>query len=308
MDLTNTDILINRQLFQRIEEKKKRIDTLRPLPKNTVKKLLEDIRLKHTYHSIALEGNTLTLKETKLVVEDGITIGGKLLKDHLEAKNSYEAFNLILEMVKSNTKITHETIQGLHELVTKGLLEDAGKYRKTNIRIAGLETTPPDYNKLPKIMDEYIKNIETLKLHPVKKAAFVHHELVRIHPFIDGNGRVARLLTNLFLMKNGYPPIVLKKEDRRQYFRVLQYADNRYLSPFSNFIAKAVHESIMYYLSSLLEDEQLIPLKELSKDSPYSQEYLSLRARQGQLDAIKIEKIWYSSKQALQDYILKVGR
>jgi Fic family protein len=157
-------------------------------------------------------------------------------------------------------------------------------------------------------VDEYIKNIEKLKLHPVKKAVFIHHELLRIHPFIGGNGRVARLLTNLFLMKNGYPPIILKKEERNQYFRVLQYADNGHLSPFSTLIAKEVHESLLFYLSNLLEDEQLIPLKELSKDSPYSQEYLSLRARQGQLDAIKIENMWHSSKQALEDYILKMGK
>ena len=308
MKFTDTDINIDEELLQKINEKKKRLDTFRPLPKDTVKKLLEEISISHTYNSNALAGNTLTLKETKLVIEKGITIGGKPLKDHLEAKNSYEAFNLMLEMAKSNTKIINETIQRLHELVTRGILKDAGKYRTTNIRIAGLETTPPDYNELPKILDEYIKNIEKLKLHPVKKAALIHHELVRIHPFIDGNGRVARLLTNLFLMKNGYPPIVLKKEDRTKYFRVLQYADNNYLSPFSTYIAKAVHESTMYYLSSLIEDEQLIPLKELSKDSPYSQEYLSLRARQGQLDAIKIEKNWHSSRQALHDYILKVGR
>ena len=109
-------------------------------------------------------------------------------------------------------------------------------------------------------------------------------------------------------MKNGYPPIILKKEERNQYFRVLQYADNGHLSPFSTLIAKEVHESLLFYLSNLLEDEQLIPLKELSKDSPYSQEYLSLRARQGQLDAIKIENMWHSSKQALEDYILKMGK
>ena len=134
----------------------------------------------------------------------------------------------------------------------------------------------------------------------IKKSAYIHHEFVRIHPFIDGNGRVARLLTNLFLMKKGYPPIVLKKENRMKYYNLLQIADNNDLTPFTNFIARAVHESLMDYLSSLIEGEQLLPLKELSKNCPYSQEYLSLRARQGQLDAVKIDHIWHSSKHASQ--------
>lgn len=308
MNNADTDIKINEVLLQKIDEKKKRLDTLRPLPTDTVKKLLEDIRIRHTYHSDAIEGNTLTLKETRLVIEEGITIGGKTLKDHIEAKNDYEAFNLVLDLVTSNSRITHEIIQKIHEFVTKGLIEEVGKYRITNVRITGTKISPPTFDKIPNLMEEYIKNIEKLKLHPVKKAAFIHHEIVRIHPFVDGNGRVARLLTNLFLMKNGYPPIILKKEDRKHYYQVLSYADNNYFSPFANFIAKAVHESLLFYLSSLLEDEQLVPLKELSKDTPYSQEYLSLRARQGQLDAIKIDNTWHSSKQALQDYILRVGK
>ena len=104
-------------------------------------------------------------------------------------------------------------------------------------------------------------------------------------------------------MKEGYPPIVLNKEDRHKYYRVLQRADDGDLSPFAHFIAKAVHETLMYYLSSFVEDERLIPLKEIAAFSPYSQEYLSLRARQGKLDAVKIENVWYSSKHALKDYL-----
>jgi len=308
MKLANTDIVIDQALLEKIKEKKNRLDTLRPIPKDALKKLLEDIRIRHTYHSDAIEGNNLTLKETKLVIEEGITIGGKPFKDHLEAKNDSDAFNLILEMVKSKTKITHETIQKLHEFVTKGLLIDSGKYRTTNVRITGSKISPPSFTKIPKLMDEYIKNINELKLHQIKKSAYIHHEFVRIHPFIDGNGRVARLLTNLFLMNKGYPPIVLKKENRKKYYKLLQIADNNNLSPFTNLIARAVNESLMYYLSSLIEDEQLLPLKELSKNSPYSQEYLSLRARQGQFDAVKIEHVWYSSKLALEEYILKMGK
>jgi len=306
MKYANTDIQIDKLLLKRIEEKKKRLDNLRPLPKDTIKKLLEDIRLWHTYHSDAIEGNTLTLQETKLVLEEGVTIGGKPLKDHIEAKNDAEAFDLMVKLVHAKKTISQEIIQQIHEIVTKGILEESGKYRTENVRIIGSKTTPPSYSKIVNLMGEYISNIRELKLHPIKKAAFIHHELVRIHPFIDGNGRISRLITNLYLMSQGYPPIVLKKEDRRKYYWFLQRADESDLSPFANFIAQAVHEALMYYLSSFVEDEQLISLKEIADFSPYSQEYLSLRARQGKLDAVKIENVWYSSKRALKEYLKSV--
>jgi len=303
MNYADTDIHIDKLLLERIEEKKKRLDDLRPLPKDAIKKLLEDIRLRHTYHSDAIEGNTLTLQETKLVLEEGVTIGGKPLKDHVEAKNDAEAFDLMVKLVRAKKPVSQEIIQEIHEIVTKGILEESGKYRTENVRITGSKTTPPSYSKIITLMEEYISNIRELKLHSIKKATFIHHELVRIHPFLDGNGRVARLITNLYLMKEGYPPIVLKKEDRGKYYRFLQRADDGDLSSFANFIAKAVHEALMYYMSSFVEDERLISLKDIADFSPYSQEYLSLRARQGKLDAVKIENVWYSSKRALKEYL-----
>ena len=303
MKYADTDIKVDKLLLKRVEEKKKRLDTLRPLPKDALKKLLEDIRLRHTYHSDAIEGNTLTLQETKLVLEEGVTIGGKPLKDHVEAKNDAEAFDLMVKLVHAKKTISQDIIQQIHEIVMKGMLEDSGKYRTENVRITGSKIAPPSFSKIVKLMDEYISNIKELKLQPIKKAAFIHHELARIHPFLDGNGRVSRLITNLYLMKQGYPPIVLKKEDRRKYYQVLQRADENDLSPFANFIGKAVHEALMYYLSSFVDDERLISLKEIAEFAPYSQEYLSLRARQGKLDAVKIENIWYSSKRALKEYL-----
>ena len=303
MKYADTDIIIDETLLKRIEEKKKRLDDIRPLPKDALKKLLEDIRLRHTYHSDAIEGNTLTLQETKLVLEEGVTIGGKSLKDHVEAKNDADAFDLMIKMVHAKKQISQDIIQEIHEIVTKGILKESGKYRTSNIRIAGLKTTLPSYSKIINLMQVYISNIQKLKLHPIKKAAFIHYELVRIHPFLDGNGRVSRLITNLYLMKMGYPPIILKKEDRQKYYQVLKRADDGDLSFFANFIAKAVHETLMYYLSSFIDDEGLISLKEIAEFSTYTQEYLSLRARQNKLDAVKIENVWYSSKRALKDYI-----
>jgi len=306
MKLADTDIRIENMLLKRIEEKKKRLDKLRPLSKEALKKLLEDIRLRHTYHSDAIEGNTLTLRETKLVLEEGITIGGKPLKDHIEARNDAEAFDLIVKLVHEKKSISQDIVQKTHEMVTKGILKDAGKYRTDNVRITGSTTTPPSYLKIVKIMDEYIQYIKKIKLNPIKKAAFIHHRLVWIHPFYDGNGRVARLLTNFHLMKKCYPPIVLKKEERKKYYDTLNKADHGDLSSFANFIARAVNESLQYYLSVFIDEERLIPLSELAKYSSYSQEYLSLRSRQGKLDSVKIDNVWYSSKKALENYFLEI--
>jgi len=225
---------------------------------------------------------------------------------YITAKNDAEAFDLMVKLVHAKKPVSQDIIQQIHEIVTKGILEVSGKCRTENVRITGSKTTPPSFSKIVKLMDEYISNIRELKLQPIKKAAFIQHELVLIHPFLDGNGRVARLITNLYLMNQGYPPIVLKKEDRRKYYRVLQSADDGDLSPFANFIAQAVHEALMYYLSSFVEDERLISLKEIADFFPYSQEYLSLRARQGKLDAVKIENVWYSSKRALKEYLKSI--
>ena len=302
MKHVDTDIIISDSLLSNIEKKKKKLDSLRPLPKDAVKRIIEDIRLRHTYHSDAIEGNTLTLQETKLVLEEGITIGGKPLKDHIEARNDAEAFDVMIKLVNSKKKISQEIIQQIHEVVTKGILKNPGQYRTENVAITGAKIRPPSYLKIIKLMDEYIQHIEKQKLEPIKKTTFIHHEFVRIHPFIDGNGRVARLLTNFYLMKKGYPPIIIQKEDRKNYYVSLNKADLGNLSDFATFIARAVNESLQYYLSSFIEEERLVPLSDLSKKSDYSQEYLSLRARQGKLDAVKIENMWYSSKRALKDY------
>ncbi len=302
MKYADADIKINVPLLNKIETKKKKLDSLKPLPKDAVKRIIEDIRLRHTYHSDAIEGNTLTLQETKLILEEGVTIGGKSLKDHIEAKNDAEAFDLMMELANSKKKISQEIIQKIHDFVMKGILQNLGQYRTENVTITGAKIRPPSYLKIVKLMDEYIQNIEKLKLQTIKKASFIHHEFVRIHPFIDGNGRVARLLTNFYLIKNGYPPIVIQKEDRKKYYRLLNKADQGNLSDFATFLARSVNESIQYYLSSFIDEERLVSLSDLSKKSDYSQEYLSLRARQGKLDAVKIENVWYSSKRALKDY------
>lgn len=302
MKYEDTDVKIGGSLIGKIERKKKKLDSLRPLPRGSVKRILEDIRLRHTYHSDAIEGNTLTLQETKLVLEEGITIGGKPLKDHIEARNDAEAFDIMMELVNSKKEISQEIIQKIHEFVTRGILKNPGQYRTENVTITGAKIRPPSFLKIVRLIDEYIQNIQKLKLQTIKKAAYIHHEFVRIHPFLDGNGRVARLLTNFYLVRQGYPPIVIQKEDRKNYYKSLNKADHGNLSDFATFIARVVNESIQYYLSSFIDEERLVTLAELSKKSNYSQEYLSLRARQGKLDALKIDNVWHSSLRALKDY------
>lgn len=302
MSDTDTSI-IQPKLLSRINSKMQRVNSLRSLPADAVKRLHEEIRLLHTYHSNAIEGNTLTLSETRLVLEEGITIGGKSLREHLEATNNAKAFDLMEDIAKKRKAIDHVIIQRIHEAVTAGILEEAGKYRTKNVRITGATKATPDCSLVVKLMDELIEKITESKKHPVETSAFLHHRFVEIHPFIDGNGRVARLLMNLYLIAHGYPPIVLKKEDRGKYYRFLRAADAGNLAPFANFIGKAVDESLTLYLAIFGGTDELLPLKGLAKETTYSQEYLSLRARQGVLDAVKIGKIWYSSKRSIEQYV-----
>ena len=309
--MSDTDTLIRSDLREKIQRKKGRLDAHRPLPESAVRKLRDELRLLHTYHSNAIEGNTLTLQETKLVLEEGITIGGKSLREHLEATNLAEAYDLIESIAKDKREIDHTTVQQIHEVVVRGIKVDAGKYRVHNVRITGATKTPPDFSKVTRMMDDLIAFLnlnlqdKEKKEHPVKTAAFMHHKLVEIHPFTDGNGRVARLLTNLFLVKEGYPPIVLRKEERGKYYRFLRLVDGGNLEPFANFIAKSVDESLTLYLAIFGGTDELVPLVDLAKlkECPYAQEYLALRARQGFLDAVKIGRKWFSTKRALMDYI-----
>ena len=211
--------LIPAELLVRIREKMERLNAMRPLSADVIGKLNEELMLMHTYHSNAIEGNSLTLSETELIVNEGLTIGGKSLQEHLEATNNAKAFGLIETIAKNETQIGHVTIQRIHEAVTKSILEDSGTYRRKNVRISGAIKTPPDWTKIVKLIDQLVFDVQESNLHPIETAAFLHHRFVEIHPFIDGNGRVARLLTNLYLIGRNYPVIVVKKEDRKKYYQ-----------------------------------------------------------------------------------------
>ena len=212
--------------FNHIGQLKAKLDALRPLPVAAIRNLHEDLVLRWTYHSNAIEGNTLTLKETKVALE-GITIGGKTLKEHFEALNHRDAILCVEDIVRKNGPFSEWEIKSIHRLILKNIDDDnAGKYRSINVTIGGARHVPPDFLHLPQLMGDLVKwhEQEAKALHPVELAARVHVDFVKIHPFVDGNGRTARLLMNLELMKAGFPAVVLPVERRLEYYEVLDKA------------------------------------------------------------------------------------
>ena len=204
-------------LLKRIDEYKSVIDTRRPLAKEEIKQLDDYFRIGLTYTSNALEGNTLTISETKVILEDGITVGGKPLKDCYEAVGHANAYDFMLSAARAeNLVFSEETVLTLHRLFyTKLDEENAGKYRNIQVFITGTEYIPPTADEVAPLMKAFISDLnnKSKTLHPVVLAAFAHRRLVDVHPFIDGNGRTARLLMNLILVNKGYqiasiPPIL----------------------------------------------------------------------------------------------------
>lgn len=224
-DNNNFIIDLDDDYFDEVDNLKKGLDSKRPLPKETLKSLRESINLEWTYNSNGIEGNTLTLRETQVVLE-GITAGGKSIKEHLEAINHEHAILYLDDLVKTENPINEWNIKSIHQLILKGIDNDnAGQYRKENVTIKGAVHVPPDYFQLPELMEKLIINYNTWnKYHPIIKASLLHGELVKIHPFVDDNGRISRLLMNLDLMNSGYLPVIIKKESRLKYYEALDKA------------------------------------------------------------------------------------
>jgi Fic family protein len=301
---------MNKTLLSSIIGKKKELDSHRPLNPSIVRKLNDQFALEWTYNSNAIEGNTLSLQETEIVINNGITIGGKTVNEHLEAINHREGISLIERIIENQQELSEDVIKDVHRIILKGIDDlEAGCYRRTNVRIVGARMIPPQAVKINKLMEElmtwYYENMTVLSI-PELSAQF-HYKFVCIHPFIDGNGRVARLLMNLILMKNGFPPTVILKVDRKKYYRVLNEGNLGNLNPFIDFIGRAVERSLIIYLNSIIpntnEKQGFINLKEASNYCDYSQEYLSLLARKGKLSAVKINKEWVTTREALEEYV-----
>lgn len=240
-------------MFQSIDDKKAILDSKRPLSKEALDNLKRYFDVELTYNSNAIEGNTLTITETKVILEDGITIGkGKSLREHLEVINHKEAIDYVDDIVSRNIDISESVIKDIHHIILKSINnENAGKYRNTNVLISGSAHRPVENFLVAEKMGELIKWYDANKnnMHPLELAAEFHFRFVYIHPFIDGNGRTARLLMNLILMRNGYPMAVIKNDDRDEYMKALEIASTSgNLHDFVRIVANAVDKSLDTYL------------------------------------------------------------
>ena len=238
-------------LLLQLDRKKAELDTRRPLTSGEAERLNEEFIVEYTYNSNAIEGNTLTLRETDLVLR-GLTIDRKPLKDHMEAVGHKEAFDFVCELVKEKVPISESIIKQIHFLVLADKKEDRGVYRKVPVRIMGAQHAPVQpyliQPKMEQLLHDFAENTE----HIVTKLARFHIEFEGIHPFIDGNGRTGRLLVNLELMKAGYPPIDIKFTDRVAYYNAFdEYHVNHNLSAMENLFAGYINARLDMYLDML---------------------------------------------------------
>lgn len=242
-----------------LEAKKLRLDSYRPFPADLEVNQREWFKIELTYTSNAIEGNTLSRAETALIVEKGLTVEGKTLSEHLEAVNHAGAFDWIVQRSNDNKQnITEKTILDLHRLILQKIDDtNAGRYRAIPVRIAGSTVVMPNAMKVPELMDEFISWLHNNHDHPVTIAAEAHFKLVSIHPFVDGNGRTARLLMNLLLVQTGYPPAIIPKEDHRLYINSIEKAQlGGSLSDYYSLIYESVDHSLDIYLNALENKEQ----------------------------------------------------
>lgn len=282
--------------------KKQKLDIFRPLPQELVRNLDEWFKVELTYTSNAIEGNTLTRAETALVVEKGITVKGKSLKEHLEATNHVEALEYVQTLVgKKRQDLTENDILEIHRLILNKIEADsAGRYRTQHARLTESDVVLPNPIKIPDLMEEF----ETWLVgdnpdHVIKIAADAHYKLVSIHPFSDGNGRTSRLLMNLLLMQQGFPPAIVRKEDRLAYINSLEKAQKgNGLDDFYNLIYEAVDRSLDIYLEAL-EPERVSTIEPSLEQRFYTTEEVaslllvdpeSVRryVRSGKLKAVKL--------------------
>lgn len=298
--------------LDRIHEKKQLLDAKRPLPSYAVQSIKDSMTIEWTYNSNSIEGNTLTLQETKMVIEEGFTIKGKSLREHFEVVNHQEAITYVENLAHVNYILCEKDILEVHALVLQKIEKEfAGRFRTSGVRISGANFVPPNALRVPDFITDLIAWTNESDLDAVIKAAFFHHRFVWVHPFFDGNGRTARLLYNLLLMKAGYPPAIILKNDRKKYYDALNLSNKGNYSKLLLLVMQAVERSLDIYLSSLnntYEDYQ--PISSIVEDPkvPYGEEYVSLLARQGKIDAFKEGRNWLTTTDAVLTYIDKRSR
>ncbi len=304
--------MLDSRLLLRLHTKKAELDARRPLPAPAVRRLEEQLAVEWTYNSNAIEGNTLTLRETQLILQQGITIGGKSLREHFEAINHREAIRLVDSLAAKREPVTPVVVRQLHALVMARIDdENAGQYRQLPVRIMGATFEPPPAWEVASRLTDWADWLagQEGSGEPVELAAVAHHRLVAIHPFLDGNGRTSRLVMNLILLRAAYPPAIIARANRVQYYRALAAADRGNATSLANLVGRAVERSLMLYLEATapqsvlpLPDDEWLPLRQVAEGSPYSQEYLSLLARTGRLEAIKRGRNWHTTRRAVETY------
>ena len=237
-------------MFESIDDLKAKLDQHRPLSSSMVRNLQEDLILRWTYHTNAIDSNSLSLLETKVVLE-GIAVGGKTLEEHFEAINHRDAILYVEDIIKKAEPFSEGQIRNIHQLILKNIDdENSGRYRQQNVLISGATINLTDYTLLNDKMAQFIDwyNTDAHKLHPLERAAKVHADFVGIHPFIDGNGRISRLLMNLELLKAGYPLSVITVGNRLAYYEALyQWMVYGNTEPFINLVATVVQDGFKPY-------------------------------------------------------------
>lgn len=241
--------------FEKIDTLLHQVNECRPLTPGEVERLRQEFLIEFTYNSNAIEGNTLTLQETALILNEGITIAEKPLKDHLEVIGQKNAYFYVEDLVKQKIPLSEKVIKDIHSIVLMDQPQDKGIYRRVPVRIMGAVHTPPQPWSVPIQMEELLADYEEMKksMHPIERVALFHLRFEGIHPFIDGNGRTGRLLLNLELMKEGYPAINVKFADRQRYYDCFtayyQSGDNP--QAMTDMIAGYVQETLERYLEIL---------------------------------------------------------
>ena len=261
--------------LSQLQNLKKQLDIHRPLSPEIIRNLDEWYKVELTYTSNAIEGNTLTRQETALVVEKGITVEGKSIVEHLEAINHAKAWEFIMTLQdKSKKDITERTILDIHSLILQRIdMVNAGRYRSVPVRISGSSVVLPNPLKVPLLMKKFIEDFYASKATIIDIAIRAHFDFVSIHPFSDGNGRAGRIIMNLILIQGGFPPAIIRKEDRKTYINSIEkgqlYGD---LSDYNDLMYKAIERSLRIYLESVEPKEKtastpqkLLKIGELAK-------------------------------------------
>jgi Fic family protein len=300
------DIQMDRRLGRRIAEKKAALDLQRPLPAPIVEKLYQDLRVRLTYHSNAIEGNTLDLSETQLVIEHGMTIGGHTVREHLEAIQHAAAYTTLLDLARADAPIDEAAVSQLHALIMRDLVDTPGQYRTGAVFISGSEYRPPHHTEVPQLMRDLVHWIATegAAYVPLVRAALTHEMFLAIYPFLDGNGRTARLLLNLQLMRDGYPVALLLAGWRPRYIRALEQAHHGQYNPLVNIVGRAVEAGLDMFLDACAASPEALqrPLRVIASTCEIDADYLGWLLREGRVAGQKRRGRWYTSEAAVRRY------